>query len=558
METALIFKKLGFDGNIRITPDGKASVLDIIKVAGGQKTADKTWERIKDQDQVLSDCLHFRFKGQGARDTPVISAEGLDILINLIPGEAAKKFRIKGCETLRRIMAGDKTLIKEIETNHDIAQRDSGSAQAFFKRTLSKTDQKDLKSYDKTNYIYVRGLAESLFLKANLPVTEDEKKPRLNFDLVKFGITQSLDKRNDNYGDDNGFYHYAICLPKAADAAHVEAIIRARFKKLVIGYKHEYIDSKGLYAYFNRSENDLLEELDHVKYKQLLRALYAHIVTETHNMYPYTKEMNEPFGWMYCETEDISTIDETSEIACISSEITPVKMSEEKLPEYGDIYPGHNLLITQNSQLLMEMEKTKQAQEDRLKVEAQEDRLKVEAQEDRLKVEAQEERLKIEAQEETKRAQEERLKVEAQEKTKQLTLQLEILKLQQSQKEISATAATPAPSNSIPPIRVLIPAQRVVPESDIKILRQHVKSFVTECCILRAGVREHTVNLRTSFEKYRRAHNHSGGWIELQKHMVALGCTKNKSSFADARNPLKKKTKGWIGIQLTPEIFSQC
>ena len=78
---------------VRITPDKKASVYDIIEVIGS-KTYHSTWEYIRRKNQeVLEYIDYFKFTGQGQRNTPVVTAEGLIFLINCIPGEKAKHIR---------------------------------------------------------------------------------------------------------------------------------------------------------------------------------------------------------------------------------------------------------------------------------------------------------------------------------------------------------------------------------------------------------------------------------------------------------------------------------
>lgn len=544
MDTSTIFKQLGFDGNIRITPDGKASVLDIISVAGGHDNTRVVWKRLSDDQELVKFCNIFKFKGQGARDTPVISAEGLDTLINSIPGETAKKFRIKGCETLRRIMAGDRTLIDEIERNHYIAQTDNGSAQAFFNKTLTKTQARDFNSFDKTNYIYVRGLEETLIsnIDTRSNTESNEKRPQMSMELVKFGIAQSLDKRNDGYKDDDGFYFYALCLNRYSQAAHVEAIVRSKFRHITLDGKHEYVNACKLYNYFNPGyEIDEDQLLTPFQYKDLLRSLYTYIVSETHRMYPQTLETSEPYGRTYYSR--IKYVDNSDNVAeqhddCEKgdkhSEVVHSVLEADDLPEYGQLFPDHKVQLL-NGQALIEREKTKQAIEDRLK-----------AHENRLKTEATEERLKVEAQEKSK---------QEQERTKQMALQIELIKLQQQ----STSAPQPLRAPPIAPPRHVIQRQVVADTATdaAKILHQHVRDFIAMNCIIEAGEKEHTMNIRNSFEQFRRRDNRSGGWPELMTYMMSLGCVHLTSSFLDRRRPQKKKTKGWMGIILKDSAFQR-
>src|SRR6185437_785220 len=101
-EIACSSNSLMFDGifqgrerEIRITPDRKwVSAIDVISVVGGQKNPKSVWERIKNSvSEVVAFCDRVKFSGPGQKDTPVINAKGLVILLQHIPGDLARQFR---------------------------------------------------------------------------------------------------------------------------------------------------------------------------------------------------------------------------------------------------------------------------------------------------------------------------------------------------------------------------------------------------------------------------------------------------------------------------------
>lgn len=79
---------------IRITPDGKGSVLDVIKNIGGHGNPKKLWKTISKQfPEILDKCDYFQFPGRGQRLIPVLDKEGLLQVIGLLPGAAGEKYR---------------------------------------------------------------------------------------------------------------------------------------------------------------------------------------------------------------------------------------------------------------------------------------------------------------------------------------------------------------------------------------------------------------------------------------------------------------------------------
>ena len=61
----------GTAGDIRITPAGQPSVIDMIRVLGGQKDPSKFWRRLKEaHPEVRTICPDFQFPGPRQRLTP--------------------------------------------------------------------------------------------------------------------------------------------------------------------------------------------------------------------------------------------------------------------------------------------------------------------------------------------------------------------------------------------------------------------------------------------------------------------------------------------------------
>jgi len=115
-----------FKGNkIRVVNEipKKVSLYDVMSILGDSNPS-QTILRIKEKfPEVIPLCYNFNFKtGQGQRNTPVVDAKGLITILMLLPGEKAALFRYKASDILVRYLAGDTSLIPEIEKNNEIQQ----------------------------------------------------------------------------------------------------------------------------------------------------------------------------------------------------------------------------------------------------------------------------------------------------------------------------------------------------------------------------------------------------------------------------------------------------
>ena len=105
------------DGSIRVTPDGKPSVFDVIRVVGGQRNPRQVWTRLLEQyGQKLSHgCDHFQFPGQGQKPTPVIATKQAAYeLLGLLPGEVGDRYRKEAAELFVRFLEDPEGLANEL------------------------------------------------------------------------------------------------------------------------------------------------------------------------------------------------------------------------------------------------------------------------------------------------------------------------------------------------------------------------------------------------------------------------------------------------------------
>jgi len=74
------------DSGIRLTDDGRFSVLDVIKFCGKKNPSD-AWKALSDQhSEVPQKVEDFKFPGRGQQFTPVANRKNILYIIGLLPG----------------------------------------------------------------------------------------------------------------------------------------------------------------------------------------------------------------------------------------------------------------------------------------------------------------------------------------------------------------------------------------------------------------------------------------------------------------------------------------
>jgi len=127
---SMLLLKITSDASIRGMFDSdrthKFSVYDFLTKAKNYKdtgaSARKEFARlISDEseykDEVVALCHYLKFPGSGQRETPCMSIRGLQRLLMILGGKVATEFRKIVEGTFLRVMAGDESLIEEIQAN---------------------------------------------------------------------------------------------------------------------------------------------------------------------------------------------------------------------------------------------------------------------------------------------------------------------------------------------------------------------------------------------------------------------------------------------------------
>lgn len=81
------------DGEIRVTPDGRYSVFDVIRFCGKKNPRD-AWKSLTEGfPEVVVKTDSFKFPGRGQQETPVASRQNILYVIGLLSGTIGRSYR---------------------------------------------------------------------------------------------------------------------------------------------------------------------------------------------------------------------------------------------------------------------------------------------------------------------------------------------------------------------------------------------------------------------------------------------------------------------------------
>ena len=117
------------------------SVIDVVsRVMNSRKAAtqyiDKFCRRNMYPDIVQGISHLHKFPGRGQKETRVASMETLIMLLNVLPGQQAAHIRKWNASIVSRVIAGDATLVSEIERNRAL-RHCVGDGKAFAREQQS-------------------------------------------------------------------------------------------------------------------------------------------------------------------------------------------------------------------------------------------------------------------------------------------------------------------------------------------------------------------------------------------------------------------------------------
>lgn len=109
----------GRDASVRVTPDGLLYAVDFVMVVTGKSRDDAGWTlRNIPEDKFSSVKITDRkMPGRGNAHTKLLTFSHAIELVMVLPGQVAKDTRVQFTNIIERYLAGDHTLISEIQAN---------------------------------------------------------------------------------------------------------------------------------------------------------------------------------------------------------------------------------------------------------------------------------------------------------------------------------------------------------------------------------------------------------------------------------------------------------
>jgi hypothetical protein len=109
----------GRDSSVRITDDGMIFAVDLIMVMSGKSREDSS-KTLRDLPEEVFHTEKFSVKsmpGKGNGRTKLVTFKDAIELVMVLPGKVAKETRAQFAGIIQRYMAGDESLIAEIQSN---------------------------------------------------------------------------------------------------------------------------------------------------------------------------------------------------------------------------------------------------------------------------------------------------------------------------------------------------------------------------------------------------------------------------------------------------------
>lgn len=196
------------NAKIRRTPDGLASVFDLIAAIGQRSNPRQVWKDLQLRfPEVVQKTDNFKFDGQGQRETPVTDRQGWAYIIGLLPNAIGKKYREEAARLVIRYLDANVTLAEEIveKTNDEqglerLQQRiKSKKIRNEHTRTLCARGVReglDFAICTNKTYLGLYGTnAAGLRKLKNLPLKANVRNSMDTNELIEVGFSENLSTR---------------------------------------------------------------------------------------------------------------------------------------------------------------------------------------------------------------------------------------------------------------------------------------------------------------------------------------------------------------------------
>jgi hypothetical protein len=227
----------GFDGEeIRVTPDDRYSVYDVIKFCG-KGNPRQSWKGLTEvYSEVVKKVDNYKFPGKGQRETPVANRQDILYIIGLLPGAFGRAYREDSARVFLQYLDASPELAESVidratpETLRRIQRRlDGKQIRVRFTHILQDHGvQEGWQFAACTNAIYVPLFGQdtkALRQSRGLPAKATPRDAMDSLELAALGLAEELSARNIEQKEVFGF---SGCRRECADSA-------ARVKKAIDG-----------------------------------------------------------------------------------------------------------------------------------------------------------------------------------------------------------------------------------------------------------------------------------------------------------------------------------
>jgi hypothetical protein len=264
----------------------------------------------------------------------------LDYVLDHLTGTVAETIRFARRKTSTMVSTGSSMAIALTEQNaRAIAEAPQEVRQAV--ETLREDTEAEATSsglaptktrgtrgrYETTHYMYVRGfcplISQRRQAKRGRLVTET---PVFTWKVVKFGIAQKMNDRDDKYGADDGFFYFCLDFMSKKDADHIEHSLCSILKPFCVDGRREYIKTEELCSFLGVETPTTPDG-----YRLLMLRLYTFALRLAHSFYPAMLDRPWPYGRAF----------EPQEVPSVKAQLCATSNAE------GELSPEEAVSLTQ-------------------------------------------------------------------------------------------------------------------------------------------------------------------------------------------------------------------
>lgn len=264
-----------------------ASITDVVCAVMDcpSATARSYWKRLRDSKPGIRFRRHT-FPGQCSASVVADANTMMEIIFEL-PGQMADRFRAAGAETFLKVLNPDEDFIDELR---DRRGRQSENPTSWFCNN-ERVVQSAIRAFSPETFIYVRVRLPEEYTK-NIATVEK----RLTTNVIKIGIANVLHDRHVQYGDDDGFFLYAMRCKSRRQAEIVEDIAKYDFRGATCFGSREYMECVSLARTWSSPTPATYKE-----YLQYAGRMFAHMVNKLKTIWP--EDYVQTFGEVFSITE---------------------------------------------------------------------------------------------------------------------------------------------------------------------------------------------------------------------------------------------------------------